>query len=130
MRYRVEFFKPDEFFCPCCRQGRIAVSLVYFLDELRRAWTMPVRVNSGRRCRKHNVEVGGAENSRHLIGCAADIAPTDQALIGPFQSLVSAMVGRRERWELKMYPRFVHIAVPRDEEPYQWLGGLLAIQVR
>lgn len=130
MRYRVEYFQPKEFICPCCKQGNPAAALVYSLDELRRAWSLPIRVNSGWRCKRHNAEVGGVENSRHLLGLAADIAPTDDTLIGPFQNLVSNLFGRREGWELKLYPRFIHIAVPRGNESVTWDGSLLSVVVR
>lgn len=126
MRYRVEHFKPAEFLCPCCGRGGIAAFLAYSLDELRRAWNMPILVNSGWRCPDHNLEVGGSANSRHKIGCAVDIRPTDEKLIGPFQTLVGYMFGRRDGWELKLYPRFVHLAVPRDEEAHIWTGGLIS----
>jgi len=130
MKYRVEFFRPEEFICPCCHAGQIAASLAYFLDELRRAWNMPIIVNSGWRCARHNREVGGAERSRHLIGCAADIKPNDPQLIGPFQNLLGDMAGRREGWEIKNYQRFCHVAVPREEEAQKWGGGLLHIAAK
>lgn len=130
MKYRVEYFQPREFICPCCGLGAPVASLVYFLDEFRRAWNMPVRVNSGFRCIPHNKEVGGVTSSRHLIGCAADVAPLDDALIGPFTSLLQDLAGRREGWELKMYPRFCHVAVPREESNHPWTGGVLNITVK
>lgn len=125
MKYKVEFFKPEEFVCRCCGRGQVAAALVYALDEFRRAWNMPVIVNSGWRCPDRNAAVGGAPSSRHKIGCAADIAPTDEKLIGPFQTLIGYMFGRRDGWEIKMYPRFVHLAVPRDEEGRPWNGGII-----
>lgn len=127
MKYRVEYFQPSEFLCPCCRGGRASTQLVYALDLLRRAWANPVRVNSGYRCEKHNREVGGVPPSRHLLGLAADVAPLDPAAIGPFQTLVGYLFGRREGWELKFYQRFVHIAVPRGEERHLWSGGLITL---
>ncbi len=32
-----------------------------------------LRINSGSRCKKHNIEVGGGMKSQHLCGKAADI---------------------------------------------------------
>lgn len=43
------------------------------LDPLRRRWGAPLIVNSGFRCPKLNKAVGGAPNSHHLRGMAADI---------------------------------------------------------
>lgn len=129
MRYHVEFFKPEEFFCPCCHRGQIASSLALFLDILRRAWAAPIIINSGWRCEKHNQEVGGvvpsaiSPGSRHLIGCAVDIRPSDLELVAPFKNLVAALTSRRSGWEHKEYTRFVHVGVPREEASNLWSGS-------
>ena len=136
IRYRVEYFSPKEFICPCCRQGLPSSLLVLSLDSFRRAWGKPIRVNSGFRCEKHNREVGGAvptrlsPGSRHLLGLAADIAPMDGELFGPFETLARLFWGRLENWELKIYSRFIHVAVPRGEEKYPWDGSLILVNVK
>lgn len=43
------------------------------LDPLRTKWGMPIIVTSGYRCPKLNSAVGGAANSQHTKGMAADI---------------------------------------------------------
>lgn len=43
------------------------------LDPLRQAYGRPINVNSGYRCPSLNKAVGGAKNSQHLTGHAADI---------------------------------------------------------
>lgn len=43
------------------------------LDPLRETYGKPINVNSGFRCPALNKAVGGAKNSEHLSGCAADI---------------------------------------------------------
>lgn len=43
------------------------------LDPLREAYGKPIYVNSGFRCEALNKAVGGAKNSEHLSGSAADI---------------------------------------------------------
>lgn len=43
------------------------------LDPLREAWGAPIIVTSGYRCARLNKAVGGAKNSAHLYGQAADI---------------------------------------------------------
>lgn len=45
----------------------------HVLDPLREAFGKPIYVNSGFRCRELNKAVGGAKNSYHLRGMAADI---------------------------------------------------------
>lgn len=130
MKYVVEHFQPKEFSCRCCGKGFIVASLVYFLDEFRRAWAAPVLVTSGFRCRHHNGEVGGAPNSRHLIGCAADIKPVEPELITPFTSLMESLTSKRKGWEVKFYPRFIHVAVPREEAGRIWTGGSVDVIIQ
>ena len=129
MRYAVEHFTAGEFVCPCCGQGRPSRLLVLWLDLLRRAWGGPVRVNSGFRCAAHNREVGGAPRSRHLLGCAADVAPAEPEKGGGFSAfaaLASRLCGL-PGWELIVYERFVHIAAPVSESAALWDGGGVVI---
>lgn len=73
-------FSLNEFRCKCCKELP-ADAWMYvehlvnnLLDPVRDAFGKPIKVNSGYRCEKHNKEVGGAKNSQHLLGQAADIA--------------------------------------------------------
>ena len=43
------------------------------LDPIREAWGEPIVVSSGYRCKELNTLIGGAKNSHHMLGCAADI---------------------------------------------------------
>lgn len=43
------------------------------LDPLREAWGAPIIVTSGFRCKMLNEMIGGASNSQHTMGMAADI---------------------------------------------------------
>ena len=47
------------------------------LDKLRGEWGGPIIVTSGYRCKELNAAVGGARNSQHLKGQAADIVSDD-----------------------------------------------------
>ncbi len=122
MRYPVRHFAPEEFLCPCCGRGRPARLLVLWLDLLRRAWGGPVRVNSGFRCAAHNAAVGGAGRSRHLVGCAADVAPVSTGGWGDFSALARRLCAL-PGWELLVRDRFVHIGVPVAESGALWEGG-------
>lgn len=122
MRYAVAHFEPEEFVCPCCGRGRASQLLVLWLDLLRRAWGGPVRVNSGFRCAARNREVGGVPRSRHLLGCAADLAPASSAGAADFFGLARRLCGL-PGWEVIVHARFVHIAVPASESEALWEGG-------
>lgn len=70
----IKYFKKEEFTCKCgCGLNNIDLKLVKILDELRTYFNKPIRVSSGCRCKSHNKAVGGVNNSRHILGKAADI---------------------------------------------------------
>jgi len=73
----VQYFGRHEFACKCGKCGGYPAEpserLVRALDEIREETGLPVYINSGVRCPEHNEAVGGADDSRHLYGDAADI---------------------------------------------------------
>jgi len=71
----VSNFSRHEFRCPCCGRGVVSLALVLALEDVRSLYGRPVRITSGWRCQTHNREVGGHPQSRHMVGCAADLAP-------------------------------------------------------
>lgn len=77
------------------------------LDPIREAWGKPIGVNSGFRCVELNRAVGGAKNSQHLTGEAADIT-------------TGSVNGNRKLFEL-----IQQIGVPFDqlidESNFKWL---------
>ncbi len=68
-----EHFQAREFACRCCGMVLVHPELVRKLEGLRNVVGAPVFIASGYRCAKYNKAVGGAENSYHLFGMAADI---------------------------------------------------------
>lgn len=70
----IKHFKKSEFTCKCgCGLNNIQLDVVKIADEVREHFGNPAIVTSGTRCSKHNLEVGGVANSRHLKGKAIDI---------------------------------------------------------
>lgn len=73
----VKYFRREEFACKCGKCGGFPVEpsekLVRVLDKFREEVGLAVYINSGIRCKAHNAAVGGANDSRHLYGDAADI---------------------------------------------------------
>lgn len=126
MIYRVKHFKLEEFPCPCCGRVKAAAALIFWLDVLRRALGQPLKINSGFRCPSRNAAVGGAASSRHLIGCAADIAkPLGVEYHVLFQTALRLFGGSAEGWEVKEYPSrtYIHVGVPREHERILWEGN-------
>lgn len=69
-----EHFHASEFVCPCCGTGTVKPRLIELLEQLRtKLGNVPIHINSGYRCPKHNAQVGGVANSQHVFGNAADI---------------------------------------------------------
>ena len=131
MRFEVEHFTLGEFACPCCGAVRCSWVLVLWLELLRRGWGGAVRVNSAFRCPASNARVGGAPHSRHLEGCAADIAPVSEGGISRARwSAFAELTGRffdNSGWELRFYARHIHVAVPRSEAARVWSGGAIEL---
>lgn len=70
----IKHFKKSEFTCKCgCGLNNIQLEVVKIADEVREHFGSPAIVTSGTRCSKHNTEVGGVANSRHLKGKAIDM---------------------------------------------------------
>ena len=66
-------FSRREFECPCCGKSKVTVDLVRLLQRMRDESDFPYIISSGFRCEQHNKAVGGAVNSDHLEGTAADV---------------------------------------------------------
>jgi len=92
------------------------------LDPLRLAWGHPIVVTSGYRCPKLNKAVGGATNSQHQYGQAADIRtvsdhPDDnmrllQCLLElnlPFDKLIAEYVDGQGR------PDWIHVSYSQQK---------------
>ena len=80
-------FKVSEFACKCgCGFDKIDQRVMNMAQALRDELGVPVKVNSGCRCEKHNAKVGGAKKtyfpdgrlkskgSNHMYGLAVDLS--------------------------------------------------------
>ena len=47
---------------------------MHILEKMRTKCGEPLIINSGYRCETHNANIGGAKNSYHTLGDAADVA--------------------------------------------------------
>lgn len=65
--WRWPHFKPSELACRCCGNlpDELDEVLLDNLEIYRVLVGKPLRINSGHRCRKHNLKVGGAAYSQH-----------------------------------------------------------------
>ena len=87
MAHDTEHFKVSEFACKCgCGKQDIDQRVMDMAETIRLALGVPVHVNSGCRCEKHNTRVGGvkkkydkngkliSKGSNHMYGLAADLS--------------------------------------------------------
>ncbi len=78
----ITYFTAREFTCKCegfCdHPDVVSMELVQKLDRIRKAVGVPLKINSGTRCERHNRKTGGASTSAHLpkndVSYAADVA--------------------------------------------------------
>ena len=111
-------FKVREF---ACSDGSdtifISPALVTVLQQIRDHFKAPVTINSGYRTEAKNKTVGGAANSQHKYGTAADItvkgvAPKDVAEYA--ETILVGMGG------IGIYKSFTHIDVRKTKS--RWNG--------
>ena len=115
----MKYFRKEEFLCRCGKceipaevEANIVALVENVLDPLREKYGKPIKVNSGYRCPKHNLAVGGATQSQHMKGEAADIAPMD----GDARELerLVEIIKQNGKWnQMIVYPTFVHVSWKR-----------------
>ena len=115
----MKWFKEKEFACKCCGQlplstgsgqaprENVKALVREVLDPVREKLGMPIVVNSGYRCEKHNKDVGGVRNSQHLRGEAADIHCEDN------ERLKQLIIENGKFDQLITYPTFLHVSYKR-----------------
>ncbi len=113
-------FSSDEFRCKGDgvdghRPHRLQVHthLVFHLEVLRElAGGAPLRIVSGHRCAWWNEQVGGAVDSQHVKGTAADI-PVGYATVTEAETAGFAGVGGTEAWA-------IHVDVRPDQARWEY----------
>jgi len=102
-------FAAEELACGCdrdeCRAVVVHWRLIRLLSRMREQIGQPLYVTSGYRCPKYNRDVGGARESLHLAGMAADV----QASIEPRH--LAAVALACGAGGIGVYPRHVHVDV-------------------
>lgn len=86
----------------------ISLELLEVLEEIREHFNKPVIVNSGYRTPTWNAKVGGAGNSYHCKGMAADIRIKD---ISPKEIAKFASEYMKDQGGVICYTNFVHVDV-------------------
>lgn len=123
MSFKSDHFTRAEFACKCgCGFDVVDAGLLSVLESIRARFSVPVTINSGARCQRHNKAMGGRPDSMHLLGKAADIRVGG---IAP---------GRVASWVEKTFPAcygvgiydtFIHI--DSRQAPARWDERIMTI---
>lgn len=113
-------FESTEFDCKCknktCSTTEIDPKLVEYLQKIHDYFGKAVIINSAYRCDKHNKSVGGASQSKHKYGQAADIKVSG---IKPLKvAQYAEFIGVKG---IGQYSNFVHIDT--RENKFFWYGN-------
>ncbi|EKC4930732.1 serine/threonine protein kinase [Salmonella enterica] len=114
-----KYFSRKEFECKCgnCGHNAVDAELLKVLEDVREHFGRPVIINSANRCQTHNKKVGGAANSTHVKGLAADIRVKDVAPSVVHQYLTGKYP---DSYGIGKYNTFTHIDVRRGKS--RWIG--------
>ena len=110
-------FSRFEFACKCgCGFDTVDTMLLEALESIREKFNCSLYISSSCRCFEHNKAVGGAKNSQHTKGRAADIntrEEVDPDKIADYAESLGLSVGR--------YANFTHVDT-RTNGPARWDG--------
>lgn len=110
-------FNRHEFRCKdLCGLDSIDHQTLQLLELIRAKFGRPVKVHSGHRCAVYNRRVGGAKDSQHLWGRAADISING---ISPKQIYDFINGEYPHEFGFGLYLNFVHIDT-RTRGPARW----------
>ena len=70
---QIGYFDTREFASPDTGEVKVSTDLITRLNQLREDLGVPIHVTSGYRTPEYNEQIGGADQSRHITGEAADI---------------------------------------------------------
>ena len=114
----IEFFTEEEFRCKCGGRycdgypARMQEQVVRICDSARRHFGRPGHVVSGLRCRTHNANEGGVEDSQHIYGEAVDLMIEG---VGSDQLLAFIRTQSGVRYAYQINGTNVHVDIPKGE---------------
>ena len=119
-----EHFSCKEMACRCQKcnystdegaEKYINRNLIILLEQIRQSVNRPLTITSGIRCPEHNKAVGGADNSTHLRGEAADIKIDGS--VDRYELVMAAMTKGCQRIGVYKGQNIVHVDVSTHGVP-------------
>ena len=116
-----ENFTVSEF---ACKDGSDKViinsALVELLQKIRNHFKTPVTITSGYRTAAYNKAVGGAANSQHCLGTAADIVISG---VAPLEIAQYAEYLMQNSGGIGLYSNFTHVDVRQNKSRWNSTSG-------
>ena len=118
------YFSSKEQSCNCCGKGKLHPDTLMRANRARHRADILFNVNCASRCKKHNTEVGGVDNSAHLIdedgfSRALDIRCSDSRS----RSIIVKALILEGFTRIGIYDTFIHAdddpSLPQD---VMWVG--------
>lgn len=112
-----ENFSRSEFACKCgCGFDTVDIKIPEILERVRTMYKSPITITSGCRCPTHNASVGGAANSLHTLGRAADFKVKDISSERVYKYLCAIYPNK---YGFGLYPGWTHLD-SRSKELARW----------
>ena len=111
--YVINHFRASELGCKCCGKIRMARGFAEQLVVLRDTFGLPMIMRSGCRCKKHNTDEGGHQNSAHLCDISTKhTSRMDWGMCGvdvgnPSDKLISTAIALG--WSVGIAQTFAHL---------------------
>lgn len=88
--------------------------LALFLEEVRKAVGMPLRISSGYRSPETNAKVGGKSTSQHCRGTAADIKVKGMTPDQVVQAIIKAKLPYDQ--VIREFDSWTHVSIPNGKD--------------
>ena len=117
-----KYFSEDEFKCKCSANNGagcgmdVSDDVKIMADTIRANADIPLIVNSGARCAKHNAAIGASATSSHTLGLAVDFKCVDSA--SRFK-LLNTMI-RLGVKRIGLHKNFIHFDIDIDKTDAIW----------
>ena len=92
--------------------------IFYCLQPLREKIGKPIIISSGYRCEKVNHLIGGASNSQHLSGCAADFRISDMEIQTAIDYIIKSGIEYDQL--INEHNRWIHISYVKGKNRNQY----------
>jgi len=112
------YFTNKEMSCPCCGKEGMNRGFMDRLNMARSLAEIPFTINSAFRCLAHNAKVGGAVNSAHTGGYAADIS----CKTSRYRHIILKALRTVRFNRIGIYKNFIHVDCDPDKvEDVTWV---------